>query len=419
MTNSRGIWCGSTVTDGELERQRVVLQVVNLAGTGGEFGGPVSVAEAQARELAARKYEVIVTALRRGGRSPFHVSADDNPRWKTFRARQLIPHSGMLGLLSLGLLSSLWCDARRADVVHVHSGRDLVSLSALTIAWMRKVPFVAQTHGMVLPRRHFRARIFDVPFGFLLRRAKVVLYMTEGERQDLANQLGSSANLAFLGNGVKVQPRSSSSSSSRSNGAAQVLFLARLHPVKRVSAFIEMAALLMRRGLDARYVIHGPDQGDLPASLRLIDDLGLSHIVTYGGPLDHDAAIAAIARSTVYVLPSSADWMPMSLIEALAAGVPSVCTDSCGLAEVLRKEEAALVTDGSPQALADAVFHILANREECARLGARARSVASKWFSIDAVADQLERIYADAFIPAQTNATTRSRASSGSKCCRE
>ena len=380
-----------------------VLHVVAFAGSRGEFGGPVSVAEAHARELLQRGHSVLVTGLRRG---PEQTPAGlTSAQWRTFPARRVVPRSGMLGLSSARFLRFLWSAVRRVDVVHVHAGRDLVSLSALLVARLRAVPVVAQTHGMVLPRRHLRARLFDPVFLRLMRHAHAVFFMTQGEHDDLRTQLGPSARLRFLGNGVELptpRPR-------RGSGEPpMVLFLARLHPVKRVAAFAEMAAVLARRGIAARYRVHGPDQGDLATLHRLVKHHGLDNVLAYGGALSHDEALAALHDSAVYVLPSSADWMPMSLLEALAAGVPSVCTDSCGLAVDLHEAGAAVVTDGSPESLADAVGHILLDPPFRRKLSRAAREVVSQRYSVGAVVDELERVYAEARIPVKTSVTSRS-----------
>ncbi|MBA2560780.1 MAG: glycosyltransferase, partial [Propionibacteriales bacterium] len=227
------------MTDGPGRGGLSVLHVVALVGSGGEFGGPVSVAEAQSRELVARGHRVVVTGLRRGQvRIPSGLTAD---QWRTFPARRVVPRSGMLGLTSAGFLRFVWHVARDVDIVHVHAGRDLVTLSTLLIAWWRKAAVVAQTHGMVAPRRHLRARLFDPIFLRLLRRAATVLYMTDSEHVDLRGQLGPSAHLRFLGNGLELPPPRTTPPPGE---MPQVLFLARLHPVKGVTAFAEMAALL-------------------------------------------------------------------------------------------------------------------------------------------------------------------------------
>ena len=81
----------------------------------------------------------------------------------------------------------------------------------------------------------------------------------------------------------------------------------------------------------------------------------------------------------------------MSILEALAAGTPTVCTDSLGIADDLRAYDAALVTDGSPQSLADAVTRALGGEATTLRSGGL--RYLTERLDIGSVAAQLETLY--------------------------
>uniref|UniRef100_UPI003D74E529 glycosyltransferase n=1 Tax=Streptomyces sp. bgisy084 TaxID=3413777 RepID=UPI003D74E529 len=121
-----------------------VTHVVTLVSDDGAYGGPVSVATGQLGELAARGHEVELVSLWRGRSAPPR-SVDGVPL-RARRARTLVPGQGFLGLFHPGLLPLLWRRAGRADVLHLHAGRDLVSLAALVVAVVRRRPFLVQTH---------------------------------------------------------------------------------------------------------------------------------------------------------------------------------------------------------------------------------------------------------------------------------
>jgi glycosyltransferase involved in cell wall biosynthesis len=371
-----------------------IVHVVTLVGDDGAYGGPVSVATGHLGELAARGHEVELLALWRGAAAaPGEL---DGVPLRTRRARALVPGQGFLGLFHPLFALDLWRRLRGADVVHVHAGRDLVSLAALAVAVLRRRPFVVQTHGMVQPRRAAVARLFDRVYVPLLRRARRALVLTAQEEAGLREVFGRKAPpLLRLPNGVRVtdtgEPRADS---------GDVLYLARLHERKRPETFVEMAALVHKEAPGARFTMHGSDEGSLAAVLDLVEARGLTGTVTYAGPLDHATAVRRTAAASVYVLPSVNEPFPMSLLEALAAGTPSVCTESCGIAPELAARRAALVTDGSPESLAEAVLSLLndpALRHRLARAGHRAIDEA---FSITAVADRLETVYTDAGVSA-------------------
>jgi glycosyltransferase involved in cell wall biosynthesis len=245
---------------------------------------------------------------------------------------------------------------------------------------------------MVEPRRRAVVRLFDRVYVPLLRRARGCLVLNERERRAVAEVIGPDGPpLLKLPNGVRPERGAGAQSSRRR--APEVLFLARLHPRKRPDAFVEMAALVHQRMPDARFRLYGADEGALPRVRQLVAAHGLQGIVTYGGALQHADAVRAYARAAVYVLPSTDEPFGMTLIEAMSAGTPVLCTDSCGIAEELARREAAVVTDGSPRAMADAVCDLLADEQKRDALVKAGHRAVEEVFSIHAVTDRLEGIY--------------------------
>lgn len=369
-----------------------VTHVVTLVSDAGAYGGPVSVATSQLAELARRGHETGLLSLWRGAGAP--PRAWDGVPLRARHARALVPGTGFLGLLHPALLRDLWRAAGRADLLHVHAGRDLVSLAALAVAALRRTPFVAQTHGMVQPRHSPLARLFDRLYVPLLRRARCCLALDDGERTGLRAVFGGRApHIELIGNGVDEPCEDGAPVAFRT---PEVLFLARLHPVKRPVAFVEAAAEVHARLPGARFTLCGADEGELPAVRSAVERHGLAGVVRYAGALTHGDALRRLADATVYVLPSSSEVFPMSLLEALAAGTPTVSTDGCGIAPELAARGASMVTDGSPRALADAVLALLCDEGRRKELAEAGRRAVRERYGIGAVADRLEELYRDA-----------------------
>jgi glycosyltransferase involved in cell wall biosynthesis len=368
-----------------------VLHIVTLVDPTGAFGGPLRVALNQATELRRRGHDVHLAAGWVGGPPPTDL---EGVPAHLFRSRRVVPPMGFSGMFSAGLVPWLVANARSFDAVHVHAGRDMTTVSAMTLARLRGVPYVAQTHGMVPPDQRAVAKVLDaLATRRLLTNARRRFTLNDRETLELQQFLGPDASLTPLMNGLLVPPQPPPRSPSR---PADVLFCARLHPRKRPAAFVKMARLLRDRGVDVTFGIVGPDEGELAAVLDLIRDLGLDDVVRYEGALSHEHVQARLARCDVYVLPSVDEPFPMSLLEALSLGVPSVCTDSCGIADVLRESRGAVVTTPDPPALAEAVSALLADPVLLAAQAQTAYAVATNHFSIASVVDTLEREYAGA-----------------------
>jgi glycosyltransferase involved in cell wall biosynthesis len=364
-----------------------IVHVVALVSDDGAYGGPTTVATGQLGELARRGHGVVLAALWRGRTDP-PSTVDDVPV-QLFPARTMIPGAGLLGLLHPRLVRWLWREARGADVVHVHAGRNVVTLAALLVCALRRAPYVVQTHGMVMPRRHPRARLVDLLLVPLLRRARHRFVLTDIEASGLTEVVGARWPTERLPNGIdvpEVGPRQLAD-------PGQVVFLARLHPRKRVDAFLDAAEVLIGSGSSAQFMVYGPDEGCRPLVQQRLTEGPLVGRVVDGGALDHDGALDALARADVYVLPSRDEPFPITLLEAIARGTPSVCTTSCGVAGTLQERRAGVVTDGSPAELAKAIEALLADRDEWRHASQRAQQAARVEFSVAAVVDRLLAAY--------------------------
>ena len=374
-----------------------IAHVVTYLSDDHAFGGPLSVARAQTRELVRRGHRV---DLLTGWDGVGHLDLP-GVTVRTFPVRQAVPRTGFSGLVAPGLHAALTTPGAY-DVVHIHLARDLITLPAARRALARKIPYVLQPHGMVMPDPRLRARVTDrLATRSVLSGAARVLALTEVEADGLASLSGQALPLTRLANGLPYAPPSDAdpggtSAQRAASGGPEVLFLARLHPRKRVLAFAAMAQILIERGVAARFSVAGPDEGELAALRAEIQDRGLSEHLTYEGPVATDDVPARLASAAVYVLPSVHEPFPMTVLEALSAGTPTVVTDTCHISGILDKHGAALVTDGSPVALADAVERLLREPGTVAQLRDGGRRALAAEFSITAVADQLEEIYASA-----------------------
>ncbi len=376
---------------------REIVQVVNLVSDTGAFGGPSSVAVSQLRELQRQGHSVRLLALWVGTAEP--PSTLEGVPLTARRAQTFIPGFGMLGLFNLGFLRDVYRAAGSARVMHIHAGRDLASLAALAVAVARRRPFVAQTHGMVDRRTFAVARVFDSVFLRLLRRARRCLVLTPAEERMLRAALGDETPpLTTLPNGVEV-PEGRPPSEDEVAGPPTVLFLSRMHWEKGPDIFVRAATIVRETVPDAQFVLHGPDGGVLDQAIALIDELDLGGTVSYGGPLAHEDAIRVMQQATVFVLPSTNEVFPMALLEAMAAGTASVCTDLCDISRELLASGAAVVTTRDSESVAKAVIELLEDEDLRTKVAEMGRETVMRSFSASAVARQLTEIYAEADAP--------------------
>lgn len=367
-----------------------VLHIVALVSGTNAYGGPTTVAFNQCRALSQAGHQVILAAAGSdlGAQLPTEI---DGVRTQLFPPLQALPGAGFAGLSSAGLLAWLPQALKNADVVHVHLARDLLTLPAAWLALRLGKRVVVQTHGMIDPSRNPLARPLDALLTRrVLRGAHRVLHLTPREARDVMAVAGSGVALQELHNGMPSLP---TSASGRARKQVRVLFLARLQERKRPLSFVAMAQSLAPRFPDAVFTMVGPDEGQGHAVQEAIAQSGLGERLTWEGPVDAAGARAWMADSDIYVLPSVDEPYPMSVLEAMASGLPVVITDTCGLAPTVSRSDCGIVADASQSALDDAVSHLLEDPAERTRLGRNAAGTIATDFGMDAVVAKLLGAY--------------------------
>lgn len=156
-------------------------------------------------------------------------------------------------------------------------------------------------------------------------------------------------------------------------------------------------ALTRSRGLSALAAIAPRIKAAHPAARVIVAGEGIArhvlHAAVRDGRIDLIAPVASVpavlARLDVCVFPLVDPGMPMPLLEALALGRPTVVTAVPGVARLLHDGvEALLVPPRDPDALAEAVLRLLADRDGAKAIGERARLAAIDRFQ---AADSVER----------------------------
>ena len=204
-------------------------------------------------------------------------------------------------------------------------------------------------------------------------------------RAHLVEECGFSEDRTFcVSNGVDVvrfapnvsaDMLHSSASQRRQRDQFTVVCVARLSEEKRVDILLNAVHRVVRVGIDCSCII----VGDGPLRSELVDQaqaLGISDRVVFQG-FQRDVR-PYLLGADAFVLTSDIEGMPISLLEAMACGVPCVASDVGGVQEVITHgRDGLVVAPGSAQAVADAIAYLARNprtRLEMSKL-ARARVV--------------------------------------------
>lgn len=169
--------------------------------------------------------------------------------------------------------------------------------------------------------------------------------------------------------------------------------VARLSPEKDHRTLLLAVDALRKAGSAAHLAIvgGGPLEGELKT---LVQSLGLSARVHFLGFRSDVAQLLPLFD--LFVLSSTEEGVSLTLIEAMAAGLPIVATRVGGNPEVVVDGETGLLVEaGQPAALAAAIESLLGDPEIRSRMGRRGRDVAAERFDIERVIDEYQAIYAE------------------------
>jgi glycosyltransferase involved in cell wall biosynthesis len=311
--------------------------------------------------------------------------------------RELSPARDVLTLFKLWRLML----AFRPDVVDTHTAK--AGFLGRMAAWLARVPVRVHTfhghvfHGYFDPRK---ARVFLALERFTARLSDRLITLSPALKAELVDtyRIAPADKVEVVPLGLDLDPFADTprhggefrAQFSISPAAPLVGIVGRIVPVKDHMLFLDMANRLREAIPDAHFVIVG-DGECRPAVEDRVSALGLRESVTFTGFL-HDLK-PVYSDMDVLVITSRNEGTPVSVIEALAAGVPVVSTAVGGVPDLLHGGDyGRLVPARDPAALADAVQAALADpyaqRE-------RVREATVARYSAARLAETMARLYRD------------------------
>ncbi len=177
-------------------------------------------------------------------------------------------------------------------------------------------------------------------------------------------------------------------------GPVKLLFVGAMGKLKGERDLVDAIAILKERGVDLRATFLGFGGERLSKYCRERD---VSALVEHVGPISLDDRIKFFAGADIFVLPTYAEAMPVSVIEAMAAGLPVISTTVGGIPELIDDGvDGLLLTPGDVRQLAEHIGTLAADADRRAVLGRKARAKARQQMDMTEYAAKLSEILAQA-----------------------
>jgi len=280
--------------------------------------------------------------------------------------------------------------AHGIEIVHAHAARDY-HLAALAVRLASRGRLVLTRHTL-FPLRGINKH--------LLSGAGRVIAVSQAVAESLRlNGVIESSKITVVHNGIDTDrfARSIASVGIRGGGSPVLVgTVGHLAPIKGHDVFLRAAALVSVRRQGMQFVVIGEDKSPEMVHRKslesLVAELGLSGSVAMPGWKDDIPGV--LSSFTVFVSAARSEPFGLSIVEAMAGGLPVVATASEGALEIIEDGfSGKLVPVDHPESLAAAIDELLDDPSERSRLGRNAVLAAQERYSLERMVSDTERVY--------------------------
>lgn len=294
---------------------------------------------------------------------------------------------------------------READVVHLHGLWSGQNWAAGAAARQLRRPCVISPRGMMMPWAWNRGWWKKRPFGWLfehrnLRQAARLHVVSESEAAAV-RALGFNDRITCISSGLHVADYANLPPADEVlarwpelQGRKCLLFMGRIHPQKGIIQAMQACFDVLAAGSDWHLIIAGPDEIGLRAMLEAaITRKGLSNRVTFTGLLTRREVQAVLGGVRLLLQPSQGESLSMSILEALAAGVPVAISAACHMPEV-ETRDAGRIVEPTRGGIARVLRKLLTQDDQALQaMGRRGREMVAERFDWSRLLPQYQQMY--------------------------
>lgn len=305
------------------------------------------------------------------------------------------------------LVSWLLAHAREYDAVVINGMWQYHSFGAWRALQKLGVPYFVFTHGMLdpwfkrtYPLKHLKKWLYWPWADYrVLRDARAVLFTSEEEllqaRQSFWLYRAQEQVIAY---GTRTPPDDAAglretflNAHPQLRGRRLLLFLSRIHEKKGCDLLVKAFATVAAAEPSLHLVIAGPDQTGWLGSLKaLAVEHGVAERISWPGMLRNDMKWGAFYAAEAFVLPSHQENFGIAVAEALGCGLPALISDKVNIWREVQSSQAGLVApDTLPGTVGLLKQWLSLMPAERAAMGAAARSLFMRRFTVDAMANGL------------------------------
>jgi glycosyltransferase involved in cell wall biosynthesis len=365
-----------------------------------ERGGPTKVASDLTEALVKKGMKISLFAPIENGRGQNLI----HPKGVDLKLFRVSFFTKLWSPFSPALAYACQKEIENFDIIHVHEIWNHSLLGAYRAATRGRKPYVVTIHGTLEPwclsQKAFKKKIYSaLVLKRVLRKASALHAITEGEVKGISAFVDN-RKLCVIPNGVNLEDfrdlparEEIEKAYPELSGKKVILFLGRIHPKKGLNILAKAFGAILKKRRDIQLVIAGPDDCGYKSNIeRILNEESALDNTTFTGMLTGADKLAALSGADVFVIPSYSEGFSMSILEAMACGLPVIITRQCNFQEVA-KAGAGEVIEPNVAQLEKVLIKLLNNPKVCIEMGKRGKRLVEDKFTWDKIASQMMEVY--------------------------
>ena len=282
------------------------------------------------------------------------------------------------------------------DIVHLHvseRGSVVRNFLLMLLAFVFRKPVLLHAHGCEF---HIFYDQLPTPFQKIVSwgiQSSFLISLSDSWYTWYQERCGVESSRGFILKNPVEFPKGVERPTAMSQ-TVELLFLGKLNQRKGIfdilQAFAQLEPELQKR---AKLTFAGA--GSEYELWEMARELGIDQQISLPGWVDAKQRDQLMLSSDIFLLPSYNEGLPMSLLEAMAWGLPAITTPVGGIPEVIESHDnGILVEPGNVKQLTEAMTLLIAQPELCRKLGAEARETIRP-FGVERYINNLLKIYGE------------------------
>jgi glycosyltransferase involved in cell wall biosynthesis len=355
-----------------------------------QFGGPIFSLHELNKRVAEKGIAVTVYTTNAGQKASLSADSQvdvDNIRVHYFAYSKLFQFLGSTGWhFSLAMARAIRQNLKRFDLLYILGAWNYPVATAAYFCRQARKPYIISPRGQLYPylikKKFWKKEIY---YNFVTKKdlncASAIHYTTEDERQACHAYLKLRSRSVVIPNGIDLAGFSNFAAKGKLRerfpilkGKKIILFLSRINWKKGLDILVKAYSVLAKEKNDLHLLIVGEgDSGYTRKVKKWIKNCRLQQRVTFTGMLIGEDKLEAYAVSDIFVLPSYSENFGMSVVEAMACGLPVIITNQVGIHREVSSAEAGIVVQPDAAQLAKAMENLLDNTNSARIMGDNAR----------------------------------------------